>query len=319
MKKHLVIFVTSLLIVAGLLITTVTAQVDSNEVALIKTFGATTKVIRGSEDAGLHFKWPWPVQRMVKYNASWNVLQDQVTELSLVDKNVVLVNLYGSWRVADPEKFNQTVDTIRGGEEAIKRVLNDFKGSVLGRYQMGALVNTDSKQMMLQSIEDQILKPTAAKVRQDYGIELSRIGTRMLGLPQNVTDAVIKAQGEERSKVAKSAEARGESMARAIRDRARSDSDQIIAFADSKAKAIEQEGMAAAAAHYEIFATAPELAMFLVNIDSLKTAFKQRTDWIIDDSQMPAIKMVRDGPLNMPVPRNLKEASKMLPATQPKD
>ena len=69
MKKHLGMFVLALLVAAVLLTGTVGYKVDITEYALVKTFGKTTSAVDGRTEAGLKFKWPWPIQKLVRYDA----------------------------------------------------------------------------------------------------------------------------------------------------------------------------------------------------------------------------------------------------------
>jgi len=115
MRKHLVVFLMSLLIVLGLLATTVTYRVDSNQIGLIKRFGKTTQVVHGATDAGLHLKWPWPVEMFVRYNAGWNTVMDPATQLQLKDKQNIMLTLFCNWRIADAVKFNRTAETVARG------------------------------------------------------------------------------------------------------------------------------------------------------------------------------------------------------------
>ena len=61
----------AILVVVILLVSTVAFTVPSTEIVLVKTFGKTTSVYDGNvgEQAGLKFKWPYPIQRVVRYDA----------------------------------------------------------------------------------------------------------------------------------------------------------------------------------------------------------------------------------------------------------
>ena len=54
---------------------------------------------------GLNFKWPWPVERVTKVNATAiNTFSDNVPVLTS-DENIVQVEINVQYRIADPEKF----------------------------------------------------------------------------------------------------------------------------------------------------------------------------------------------------------------------
>ena len=54
---------------------------------------------------GLNFKWPWPVERVTKVNATEiKTFSDNVPVLTS-DENIVQVEINVQYRIADPEKF----------------------------------------------------------------------------------------------------------------------------------------------------------------------------------------------------------------------
>jgi membrane protease subunit HflC len=304
MRKHLVVFLMSLMIVLGLLATTVTYRVDSNQIGLIKTFGKTTAVIDGATDAGLHMKWPWPVQMFVRYNSGWNTVVDPATQLQLSDKQNVVLTLFCNWRIADAEKFNRKVETIRTGEDNVRSILQNYKGDVIGRRVMADLVNINPGAKTLDSMEKEVLDAAKAKLMADYGIELAVVGTNALGVTDVVSKAVIDSQIKERERDIQTFEQVGRASAEAIRQRAKSASDQILSFANRKAALIRSEGDVAAAQLYGTFKEAPQLSILLRYLDSLRKELAGKTVMVLDTNTMPTINMLKNGPnaSNLTVP-----------------
>ena len=100
-KKHIAMFLLAVLVVAVLLISTVAYQVEFTEKALVMRFGRTDRQIDGKTDAGLKWKWPWPVERLVKYDARYHVLTGDHSQIQMPDKHHVLITLYCDWQIAD--------------------------------------------------------------------------------------------------------------------------------------------------------------------------------------------------------------------------
>ena len=96
MKKHLGILVLAVLIVAGLLVYTVTYQVDElRDIVLIETFGKVTGQSVGRlGQAGLKCKWPWPIQKVTRYDSRAFVFEDTDEEAATKDKQNLLVTMY---------------------------------------------------------------------------------------------------------------------------------------------------------------------------------------------------------------------------------
>lgn len=297
MKKRMMVFVVVVALMAVLLLTTVFYQVNYNQLALLKTFGSPTRTLT---DAGLHFKWPWPVQRVVLYETNTHVLEDALNEQKLRDNKHVLLTMYCAWRLKpnheDVKKFDGNFESsVSRAEESIRRLLESDTGSVVAGFEMRDLVNTDPKQMRIEDLERKVIEALRARVGPQYGVEIVMLGVKSLGVTQNVTEAIIEAQKQERTLDIKAYQAEGQSMAQAIRQRADSDREQIIAFASRKAALIRAQGYIATAKQYPVFEKAPELSMFLRTLESLKTELPGKTVMLFDLNSLPALKMFKDG------------------------
>lgn len=295
MKKRLAIFLVSLAIVGGLLLYSVVFLVTYNQDVVVKTFGATSEVIHGADAAGLHWKLPWPIQRVVTYDARTYILDDAATERQLRDSKQVVITLYCAWRVSDPDMFNRNPETFKKAEADLRGYLQSTAHEVVGQYEMADLVNTSQSAMKIEEMEGRILQQLKAKVEKPYGVEILSVGTKSLGVTQNVAQAIIEAQKAERQKDIKTFTAQGESIASAIRSRADSASKQILEFAQRKASFIVSEGIESAVGQYEKYKDAPELAVFLRGLESMKAGLKNRTVILLDSTELPGMQMMKPG------------------------
>ena len=296
MRSHKGMFALALGVVALLLISTVAYTVDFTEFALIKTFGQTTARIDGRQQAGLKFKWPWPIQRLVRYDARIALFEDTATEVATSDKQNLLVTMYCAWRIADPDLFNRTITTEAAGQERLRDLMRAAKKDVVGRHRMEDLINTDPAKMQIPAIEEEVLQAVRDPARTTYGVEVVRVGIKSLGLPKEVTAAVIEAMKEERQRDVRKFEAAGEAQATAIRERAKAASGQILAFANRKAAEIRSEGDRAAATYYKEFARNEPFSMFLRSLESLKAELAAKSVILLDGSEIPAVEFFRTGP-----------------------
>lgn len=296
MKRHMVVFLLALLVVGVLLAYTVAFQIESTEAALVNRFGRTVRSLDGATAAGLHFKWPYPVERLVKYDKRLHVFEDVHGEIQTHDKQSILVSVFCAWRVQDPVKFHRVVEHVDEGEARLRRLVETYKKEVINQRDMAELVNTDPAAMRLAEIEAQILQLISAKASEDYGVEIVGVGIRNLGLSQSVSEAVIEAMKAERLRYVFRYQAEGEAQATAIRERAKADRDQIVAFANRQAQNIRSEGDRAAAEYYAKFEENPRLSMFLRAMESLKKELSSKTVFLLDGSEIPAVKFFREGP-----------------------
>jgi membrane protease subunit HflC len=283
-------------VVVGLLLAwMVLFQVEFTEDVLVQTFGKTTSVLRGKADAGLHARWPF-AQQLVRYDARTFVFDDTMNELSTSDQQNITLTTFCAWRIDDPVKFQSSIRTIDAAQKGIQTKLRSAKSGVLGKRMMSDLVNTDPRRMRIPEIESEILAAVAAEAQRDYGVQVSLVGIKTLGLPQDVAQEVIKAMQDERKKEADILEAAGQAQAQAIRERAREARDKILAFADRKAGEIRSEGARAAAEWYQVFEKNWQLAAFLRSLEGLKKELQGRSVFLLDGSEIPAVKFFSEGP-----------------------
>ncbi len=296
MKMHFRMFMLAVIVVALLLVSTVAYTVEFTDYALIKTFGQTTAEIDGRTQAGLRFKWPWPVQRLVRYDARTLIFEGRAHELETRDKQNVVLTMSCTWRIADPSTFNTTIETQAAAEESLRSYLQSTTKDIIGNHPMAEFVNTDPAKMQIEQIEQEILTAVRNEAEATYGIKVIGIGIKSLQLPKNVSEVVIEAQKEERKRDVKKYEASGKAQATAIRERAKAAKEQILAFAERKAADIRSEGDQAAAEYYREFEKNEAFSMFLRSLESLKKELASKTVILLDGSDLPAVQFFRTGP-----------------------
>ncbi len=311
MRSHIGMVILAGLVVLVLLISTVAYKVSFMEFGVIRTFGATTKVVDGRTEAGLHFKAPWPIQRLIRYDARTFVFEDTAGEVPTRDKQNLLVTMYCAWRISDPADFQTTLTTASNAESFIRDLLRSAKKDAISGKDMSALVNTDPAKMEIPEVEQQVLRTIQRQAADSgYGVEIVRVGIKNLGLPQPVSETVIEAMKEERQREVRRYEAAGEAQATAIRVRAETAAQQILEFARRRAAAIRSEGIRRAAEAYAEYEGNEQFSMFLRYLESLETELASRSVIVLDASQLPAIEWFRKGP-------SLPEAPAPPAATRP--
>lgn len=301
--RTIAIIVMGALIALGLLSMTVLFRVDEfRDIVVVKRFGKVRAVYSGREGAGLHVKWFWPIERIVRYEARSMTFEDVYSEMETSDKQNIMISMFCTWRIRDPEVFLRSVETIDEAQERIRTVIQDNKKAMFGKHPMGDLINTDPKLIRLAQIEkEEILEATRKKVEDSYGVEIRMIAVKVWGLSEEVSKEVIKAQKQEREKFAGKYTSEGKAEATAIVERAKSASHKILAFADLLAAEKRAEGDRAAAKEYKKFSANPELATFLRYLATMKAGLKERTVLVLDGAQiLPSVKWFRHGPRPIP-------------------
>ena len=298
MKRHIGIIVLAFLVVIVLLLGTVAYVVDeTKDVVLITRFGAIDRTIWGKEDPGLHFKWPWPIERVVRFDSRNNTLTSPYRQFTIGQSLNVMATAYCTWRIEDAETFYRAKrDRTAGVEKALESLLSSEMTNVLGEYHMAQLVNTDPKKMELGTIAEKIRQRVQAQASRDYGVTLTDLGIEQLGLPKQVSGAVINAMKAEREKEANRYRAEGKATAEAIIGRANAAKQTILAFADRKAGDIRTQGEAEAAKAYTHFEKDPEFAMFLRSLETLRASLNKNAVFVLDADTMPILEWLRTKP-----------------------
>lgn len=291
MKEHLGKIVLALGVVIVLLVSTVAFEVDQlTDIVLVKTFDEVTAVHMGSqpEQAGLHFKWPYPFQRIVRYDMRAQLVEAATSEQITQDKSNVLVGLFCSWRISDPRTFNKSLVEMDKASKMLRDRLPAFGGAAISHHDMNQLINTDPARMQLAQVEEETRKDLQESVR-DYGIEIVRVGVKSVSLVGESVKSVIEAQKAEREAEAKDLESAGQSAAKTISARAKTAREIILSFADRKAAEIRSRGMEQAAEIYKQFGQQPELAMFLRTLESLQAELQKHSVILLDSSVLPGV------------------------------
>ncbi len=236
------------------------------EAGVLTTFERPRRVL---DRPGLYVRWPWPIQRLYRYDARTRLLEGVFEQTLTRDGKNVIVMLYAGWRIADPLKFLERVGTVSRAETGLNGLISNYKNAVLGRYPFSALINTDPSALKFDEIEATILSSVREEARERYGVEVPFLGIRKLSLPEAITERVFERMRAERKEVAERYRAEGEGAAIAIRAEADSLREQRLAAAEAEARRLRAAGDAAAAEFFQTFKADPHLAIFLRKLEVL--------------------------------------------------
>jgi membrane protease subunit HflC len=284
MKRRAIMILCGLVAAALFVLLQMLFTVRQGEVAVVTSFG---KPVRALAEAGLYRRWPWPVQRIYRYDNRTRTLEGSFEEALTQDGKNVLVELYAGWRIDDPVRFLERVGTVEQAEAGLDGLLRTYKNATLGQVRFASLVNTDAGQLKLDAIESDVLAAVKPQALDRYGIDVRFVGIRRLGLPESITASVFDRMRAERQELADRYRSEGEGEAIKIRAQADSERDQILAKAEAEAKRIRAEGDAAAADYYKVFEKDPELAMFLRKLEVLEETLKEKSTVVLSADTEP--------------------------------
>ena len=274
-------------IVAAIFLTVIFSyQVEDRETALVITLD---KVSNNPVGAGLHFRWPYPIQKIEKFDNRYRVFDGNVGRLEETltkDGHNVIVGIYTIYKIIDPVAFFKKLVDVTNAEDTLNAWMRSVKTETFGRYDFNQLVNVNPKEMKLSEIEQEML----AKLRvtaKDYGMEIKSVGIKAINIPETITESVFTRMKNERAKEAATFRARGKREAEKIRTEADTKSRKVLAEAEAEAQIIRSKGDAEAAQHYAVFKQDPELAIFLRKLESLRRVMQDKTTLILDTNSAP--------------------------------
>ena len=298
MKRSWPSIIVGAVLAAILILYMVTFQVRFSEVAVVRTFGQIDKERGVIKDAGLYWKWPWPIQKVDTFDRRIQATSTTGEEAPTRDGKNVIVTTTVCWRIDDPYKFSIRCKDMADAENKIKiRVSNDQK-TVIGNYDFTNFVSMDPKELKYEPIEAQIASTVQANTEDLYGVKIERVAFERFELPAKVTEAVIEAMKKERQAVAQRYTSEGESQAKQIKDTAEGIAGTILAFADRKAKEIVAEGKQRSIKYTQVFRQDEQLEKFLLWIENIPKILGERTTLILDHPML--IEMLNEGATTQP-------------------
>ena len=260
MKKNLLTMIISAVLAVIFVLLLFTFQVRTSEVAVVTTFGQTTREI-SEPRAFPFFKWPWPIQKVYKLDKRVQNFEDKFSETITSDNNNLLTMVYVGWRISDAKAF---FPKFAGGSTiAAERMLEDIvsqaKIGVISKHPLGDIVNANPKELKFDTIEGEIRALAQAQLAtNNCGIAIEYLGIKKIGLPESVTQSVFDRMTAERKGLADKLDAEGQAEARKIKSSADLAASKVVSSAESKAREIRASGETVAADLLPVFQQNPE-------------------------------------------------------------
>ena len=283
--KHWPTWVLGLLVAVILLFAVFSFQLNQTEVAVVTTFGRPAQV----SEPGLHFRWPYPFQRIYRFDKRIRCFAGgagKLEETTTSDGHNLLVGIYVNYSISDAEKFFKTLENITQGEEKLNALMRGYKNAAIGEYLFKQIINTDPKEMKLKEIQNKIKQNLAAETK-GYGLDIIDVGISTINVPKSISEKVADRMIAERKVQSDAYISEGNARAKQIRTEADTSKTIQLADAEAKARTIRAEGDAEAAKYYAIFSQNPQLAEFLLKLDSLRKIMKGRTTLVTDYTIAP--------------------------------
>jgi len=221
--------------------------------------------IRTVTNAGLHFKVPF-IDNVIIIDKRILDLENPAQEIIASDQKRLVVDAFARYRIVDPLKFYQAVQTVPRANLQLSSLLNSALRRVLGESSFQNLVK-DERAVLMGRIRDQLDKQAEA-----YGINVIDVRIRRADLPEQNSQAVYQRMQTERQREAAEFRAQGAQRAQEIRSRADRDVTVLVAEANSKAEQVRGEGDATRNRIFaEAFSKDPDFFAFYRSMQAYET------------------------------------------------
>ena len=254
------------LALAALALSTSLFTIHETEVGLVTRFGRPADDVA---EPGLHWKLPWPVERVLRIDRRMLVFDDEPTEMLTLDKRNVLVDSFVLWRVEDPLRFAQTVGSRLEAEARLLDLTSSELGAAVGSVPMEGLINVDPEKVQLRTVAEKAAAGIRATVLESFGIELVDLGINGFSLPRQNRASVIDRMRAERGRIATQYRSEGKERALEIEAEATRTRQLLLAEARARAEVIRGEGEAKSLKILsEAYSQDPELYRFVRSLES---------------------------------------------------
>jgi len=253
--------------------------VDEREQALIVRFGERVDEVNevGDEDPGLHFKVPVidRVYRFDKRNIEFNM---RPAEILASDQERLIVDAFLRYRIVNPLRFFQTVQTQAGAEARLSPIMQDSLRGVIASLPSSEVVSGQRAALMVR-VRDAVESQVAG---QNLGIEVIDVRILRADLPPQIANQVFQRMISERNQQARGIRAEGSEQAQQIRAQADREAQVLEAQAQAEAERIRGDGDAQRNAIYaEAYGRDPEFFGFYRSMIAYEAAIQRGTPIVI--------------------------------------
>lgn len=255
--------------------------------ALVLQFGQPVRVV---QEPGLKFKVPF-IQNVVMMDRRVLDLDPPVEQVILADQKRLDVDAFARYRITDPLRFFQSVQSEAAAEGRLNNVVNSSLRRVLGSATLLAVLSEERARIMTD------IRTQVNLEAKRFGIEIVDVRIRRADLPEETSQAIFARMRSERVREASEARAQGQEQSQQIKSRADRERTVILAEAQRDAQIMRGEGdnqalsiIAAATA------TDPKFYAFYRSLEAYRGALNDRNTTMALSPNSEFFRYFSDGP-----------------------
>lgn len=259
--------------------------VKEGSCAMISRFG---EIVEVHDDAGLHFKFPWPIDKVITYDTRSQYMDSGYTETMTNDKINIILQTYLVWNVSDAEKFHISVNNYDNAKKYLNDLVANTKNGVMGQYEMKSIVSTNLEDIKINEIADKIKEQVAEAALANYGIEVQSLNIKRLALPDTNLQSVFAQMTADRQKIVSQYTSEGERDAGIIISEGETEASKIMAEGTLRAAEIDAETEKQIAQIYgDAYDENSELFIFLKQLIALENSVDSDDVIIMREDESP--------------------------------
>jgi membrane protease subunit HflC len=304
--------------------------VDQAEFVYVTRFGEPVAVHDGASAAGLHLKWPAPIESVRRLDRRLQSIDLPAIEALTRDTNerdvgkTLAVDAFVCWRIPDAvaaDRFLRTVGTVEQARRLLTPRINGRLTALVGNVPLQELfglatdaaieARAESARRKLLGVErigpNDTDEPLADAVLRDYGIQLVDVRLRRLNYPESALPSIVESIKEQRNEKVIRIETVGQQAYTKIVEDAKLKAAEIEKRAATERKIIsEQADRKAAEIRLAAYAIDEKFSIFWKKLKTYQDAWSRTGDALLLSGKHPLFDLMLRPPqeLNGPKPNN---------------
>jgi regulator of protease activity HflC (stomatin/prohibitin superfamily) len=287
MKSNKLTVIISFITMILVLVVMCTFQLKVDKVAILTTFG-TPKVI---SKPGLYFRFPWPIEKLVKLDKRKQLLLMNERQTLTKDDINLIVKVFVAWSVADGDEnaltfYKKLGESPEKAETDLRGLVASKQEMVIRKYKLSDFLSATGDGTKNEQIEKDLKVAIDSKAKE-YGISVHKVSISRLSLHEKNSVSVLAKmqQGQLRKSIEISSKALKESKIK--KNSANEKAEKLLAKAEAEAKKIRSVVLAKSADLFAKYEKDQDFALFLRKLDAIRETTKSKTTFFINPDIPP--------------------------------
>ncbi len=315
------LFLLLMAVAAGFVVSAV-VLVDETEYVIVERLGGIQAVYDRPDDRGFHFKLPWPIDVVRRFDRRVQLFDPPGREIFTRDKKNMTIDAYVCWKIAEPDRNGSVLPAERpvvrffrglGNADVAAARLDSRVRSILstqiGRVELSGLINVADSESgpaegrgglitkLSEAVRAQVIQRDGEdrSLRERLGIEIVDVRIKRINFPAGNQQAVFERMKSERKKIADAYRSAGMAENTIIKSQADLQYNEILAKARRNAEQIRGEAEAESIAILNrAHAQDPEFYRVMRTLDVYRKILGKRTTLVLSASSS-LLKLLTEG------------------------